>query len=114
MSTTFGVKIPSTGETIEVARRRNGLKWINEIGELLPDEIKVEALDNSPQGIHTIGDIKDIINHQVKMERIDGGIHIENWNRTQSLLRMLCTDIMQEGNDKEDFKEFINQFIDKI
>jgi len=64
MSTTFGVKIPSTGEIQPIARRRgigDGkviVYFTNEIAELLPDDMEVEAMDNSSQGILTIGDIK--------------------------------------------------------
>ena len=67
MSTTFGVKIPSTGEIEPIARRRgigNGkvsVYFTNPLAELLPDDIEVEAMDNSPQGIFTIGDIKEKI-----------------------------------------------------
>ena len=65
MSTTFGVKIPSTGETQPIARRigiGNGkvsVYFTEPLAELLPDDTKVEAMDNSPQGIFTIGDIKE-------------------------------------------------------
>lgn len=64
MSTTFGVKIPTTGEIEPIARRRgigNGqieVYFTNPLAELLPDDTEVEAMDNSPQGIFTIGDIK--------------------------------------------------------
>jgi hypothetical protein len=67
MSTTFGVKIPSTGEIEPIARRvgvGNGkvsVYFTNKIAELLPDDTEVEAMDNSPQGIFTIGDIKEKI-----------------------------------------------------
>jgi len=61
MSTTFGIHIPQTGEEIEVAFRSNGIRWTNKIAHLLPNETKVEALDNTPQGIYTIGDIKELI-----------------------------------------------------
>jgi hypothetical protein len=65
MSTTFGVKIPSTGEVVEVARRigvenfKVSVYFIEPLAELLPDELEVVAIDNSPQGIYTIGDIKE-------------------------------------------------------
>ena len=67
MSTTFGVKIPSTGETQPIARRvgiGNGkvsVFFTEPLAELLPDDMEVEAMDNSPQGIFTIGDIKEKI-----------------------------------------------------
>ena len=62
MSTTFGIRIPTTGEVVEVAFRSNGISWSNKLAHLLPDETKVEALDNTPQGIYTVGDIKQKIN----------------------------------------------------
>lgn len=64
MSTTFGVKVPSMYEEgefekIEVARRVSGdIIWTNPLAQLLPDKTKVIPLDNTAQGIHTIGDIK--------------------------------------------------------
>jgi len=69
MSTVFGVIVPSLydeGETEEivVARRSNGIRWIHPLARLLSDDTKVEALDNSAQGIYTIGDIKEHINKQ--------------------------------------------------
>jgi hypothetical protein len=65
MSTTFGVKIPSTGEIEPIARRvgagdgKVSVYFTNEIAELLPDDTEVVAIDNSSQGIFTIGDIKE-------------------------------------------------------
>ena len=56
MSTTFGVEIK--GDMIEVAFRSNGMRFINKLAYLLPDETPVIALDNSQQGVHTIGDVK--------------------------------------------------------
>ena len=67
MSTTFGVKIPSTEEIIPIARRvgaGNGkvTVWFTEdFAELLQDDLKVVAIDNSQQGINTIKDIKKYI-----------------------------------------------------
>jgi hypothetical protein len=64
MSTTFGVKIPSSGDIIAVARRvgkGNGevmLFFTNELAELLPDDTELVAMDNTNQGINTIGDFK--------------------------------------------------------
>ena len=58
MSTTFGVEI-GEDDYVEVARRvRGGIHWTNELAPFLQDDIKVEPLDNSAQGIYTIGDIK--------------------------------------------------------
>ena len=64
MSTTFGIKIPSTGDIIPIARRvgiGNGevsVYFINSLAELLNDDLEVVAIDNTPQGIFTIKDIK--------------------------------------------------------
>jgi len=68
MSTTFGVYIPAIDEVKPVARRRgvgNGKVYVyftNEVAELLEDDIPLIAMDNSNQGIWTIGDLKDKIN----------------------------------------------------
>jgi len=59
MSTTFGVEIKD--DVIEVAFRSNGMRFINELAHLLPDDTPVIALDNSQQGVYTIGDVKDAI-----------------------------------------------------
>jgi len=67
MSTTFGIRIPSTGEIEPIARRvgvGNGnvsVYFTNPLAELLVDELEVEAIDNGEQGIFTIGDIKSKI-----------------------------------------------------
>lgn len=61
MSTTFGVKIPVDGfedEVIEIAFRSNQIRFTNKLAKLLPDNLEVIALDNTNQGIFTIGDIK--------------------------------------------------------
>ena len=71
MSTTFGVKIPSTGEIIPIARRMgigNGKVrvWFTEpLAELLNDTLEVIAIDNTSQGIYDIGDIKDKIIYEI-------------------------------------------------
>ena len=71
MSTTFIVKVPSIktyedGEEVEVevAFRSNGVRWLDPLAQLLPDDTEVIAVDNSPQGIHTIGDIRKKIEEQ--------------------------------------------------
>ena len=68
MSTTFGVKVKD--DYVEVAFRSNGMRFINELAELLPDDTPVEPLDNTAQGIYTIGDIKNHILNQMKDERV--------------------------------------------
>jgi hypothetical protein len=42
--------------------------FTDELAEMLPNNTPVEALDNSTQGIHTIGDIKNHILNQNKNE----------------------------------------------
>jgi hypothetical protein len=78
MSTTFGIRI--NGEEREVARRRGvgrgmvEIIWLDELAKMLPIDTKVEALDNSPQGIYTIGDLQHYdyryngLCHQVKLK----------------------------------------------
>lgn len=46
-------------EVIEIAFRGNSgyVRWKNELAQFLPTDTKVYALDNSQQGIYTIGDI---------------------------------------------------------
>jgi len=69
MSTTFGIKIPSTDEVRPIARRvgvGNGKVevWFTEpLAELLNDELEVIAMDNSNQGINNIKDIKEHISN---------------------------------------------------
>jgi hypothetical protein len=36
-------------------------RWLNDFANKLPDDTKVYALDNSRQGIYTIGDIKKLM-----------------------------------------------------
>jgi len=53
---------------IEVAFRGNGsgMRWTNDLAPFLPDDLKVYPLDNTAQGIYTIGDIKKEIQSQQK------------------------------------------------
>jgi hypothetical protein len=50
----------------DVAFRDNKgkLRWVMALADELPDDTKVYALDNSQQGIYTIGDIKKEIETQ--------------------------------------------------
>ena len=68
MSTTFGI-ITKSGDERPIARRVGAEMWFtDELAEMLPNNTPVEALDNSSQGIHTIGDIKNHILNQNKDE----------------------------------------------
>lgn len=69
MSTTFGIKIPLIDEPVEVAFRSNGIRFTNPLAEILPDNTAVYALDNTQQGIYTIGDIKAEIAEFLKKEK---------------------------------------------
>ena len=70
MSTTFGIILKS-GEERPIARRVGGPKgaemWFtDELAEMLPDNTPIKPLDNSAQGIYTIGDVK---NHILKQKQ---------------------------------------------
>jgi len=51
-------------EFVDVWFRSSNCRWLNPLGELLPDDTKVYALDNTQQGVYTIGDIKKIMAKQ--------------------------------------------------
>ena len=36
-------------------------RWLNDLAKSLPEETKVYALDNTQQGVYTIGDIKQLM-----------------------------------------------------
>ena len=71
MSTTFGVKIPTVKGVVIVAYRGNGtgMFWKNPLAPYLPDDMEVIPLDNSAQGVSTIGDIKNNILNQRKYNK---------------------------------------------
>lgn len=67
MSTIFGVRNPEYNpededsgeeEFFEVAFRSSYWIWRNPLAQLLPDDMPVYPLDETTQGIKTIGDIK--------------------------------------------------------
>jgi hypothetical protein len=53
-------------EKVYIRFNGEGGRWLNSIADLLSDDTKVWALDNSPQGIYTIGDIKKEIKCTLK------------------------------------------------
>lgn len=66
MSTTFGVKI-FDGSLKEIALRYYGgkdrgsvVQWRDPVYELLPEDLEVTAMDNTSQGVSTVGDLKKI------------------------------------------------------
>ena len=71
MSTTFAIRT-NNGELRDIARRVGGpngasMFWLDAMAELLPVSTQVEAIDNTPQGVFTIGDIKYHMDHQNKV-----------------------------------------------
>ena len=70
MSTTFAIRTPD-GKLKPIACRVNGgkMNFTNDIAEfMLEESLPVEATDNSPQGIFTIGDIREHIRKQNEEE----------------------------------------------
>ena len=43
-------------------------RWLSAVGEYLPDDMKVYALDNTQQGIFTIGDIKKFMKDETNSQ----------------------------------------------
>ena len=73
MSTTFAVEVGD--KQIEVARRRGighgqvAIIWLNDLVEVLSDEIPVIPIDNTPQGVETLGDLRYLhIHHKFKKD----------------------------------------------
>lgn len=44
-----------------IFHRGSHSRWLNNMGPLLPNDVKVYPLDNTPQGIYTIKDCKKIL-----------------------------------------------------
>ncbi len=80
MSTTFGIPVYPVDDAILLDeegelqpyisknffndiffRSFKNSRWLNDFASKLPDDTKVYALDNSHQGIYTIGDIKKLM-----------------------------------------------------
>lgn len=67
MSTTFAVKVKD--KKVEIARRRGigsgkvAIIWLNELVDILPDEMKVHAMDNTAQGVSTMKDLRHLHEH---------------------------------------------------
>jgi hypothetical protein len=112
MSTTFGVKIPSSGETIAVARRvgkGNGeviLFFTNELAELLPDDTELVAMDNTNQGINTIGEFKRKMNKIGKypLNEGDGYYTIYGSEIIESIWDCQSEEFHDEDPDKDYYK----------
>ena len=78
MSTTFGIHrfdadielindmLPNDyyeGDFVEVAFRGNQGRcyWINDLAQYFPSDMKIYPLDNTAQGIYTIGDFRKLV-----------------------------------------------------
>lgn len=71
MSTTFGIKVQSIGEIVEVAHRHSignnevQITILNPLLYLVKSDTEVIPMDNTAQGIETVNDIfnnKNIVN----------------------------------------------------
>jgi len=76
MGTTFGVKIPGRDDLVEIAKRTGKghfgvhFQWLNPLGELLDNEVKLIPLDNTAQGIHNVGQVKHHIICQREYDKL--------------------------------------------
>jgi len=67
MSTTFVIKVKD--KQVEIVRRRGigkgevAIIWLNDLVEVLSDEIPVIPIDNTPQGVETLGDLRYLHEH---------------------------------------------------
>ena len=88
MSTTFAVKTKG-GELKDVARRGRGINmvWLDPMAEMLPDDTSVEAVDNTPQGIFTIGDIKDAMYRELEEKELEDECWIEDKSKIEKYER---------------------------
>ena len=82
MSTTFGVKVKD--DIVEVAFRSNGMRFINALAHLLPDDTLVIPLDNTAQGVYTIGDVKREIENTDPNAKYWRTVPIKNQNKDES------------------------------
>lgn len=69
MSTTFCVLKPGSKKYVPIAYRSGSgfgkvnITWKNELAEILPEETKVYPIDNTAQGVYTMGDLKRLKNN---------------------------------------------------
>jgi hypothetical protein len=118
MSTTFGVKIPSSGDIIAVARRvgkGNGevmLFFTNHLAELLPDGTELIAIDNSNRGINTIRDFKRKMENINKYPFNEGDTYytIDGSEITESI----WDDVSEELHDKNPDRKYYSTVADAI
>ncbi len=111
MSTTFAIKT-NNGEMKNVARRvgagggKVNIYWTDSMAEMLPDDTVVEAVDNTPQGIFTIGDIKDAMRNAEEDEEWENKSWIKDYDKVKFDQRKSVFVPMQDAWHKEhDFME---------
>ena len=111
MSTTFAVKT-SDGEMKNVARRTGkagggvNLYWTDSMAEMLADDTIVEAIDNTPQGIFTIGDIKNAMREAEEDEEWENKSWIDDPTKIEIRQRKSAFVPMKDAWHKEhDFIE---------
>lgn len=73
MSTTFGVQV---GDELMLVARRNsigagrvGITFTNPLARLLPSDTQVVPMDNTAQGVETIGDLLYLETHGTFKDR---------------------------------------------
>lgn len=125
MSTTFGVKVkiadiePFANYTsieddeengiIPVAFRSNGIRFTSPLAVLLPNDTPVIAMDNSNQGIYTIGDIKSEVKKIELGENlpINYNIIISNKDEHREFLKKFCAYDMRDGEQYGTYPKYI-------
>jgi hypothetical protein len=74
--------------------------WTDSMAEMLPDDTIVEAVDNTPQGIFTIGDIKDAM-REVEEEDLEDQSWIDDPSKVEYYQRKCVFAPMTDAWHKE-------------
>jgi len=69
---------------------------------------------NQYLGESTEDTINEMMLNPDQIERFEGTANMRDLKTLQDMLRMVGSEWMQEGFDKEDIKEYINHYIDQI
>jgi hypothetical protein len=69
---------------------------------------------NQYLGESTEDTIKERMLSPDQIERFEGTANMRDLKTLQDMLRMVGSEWMQDGFDKEDIKEYINHYIDQI
>jgi len=69
---------------------------------------------NQYLGESTEDTIKEMMLSPDQIQRFEGTANMRDLKTLQDMLRMVGSEWMQEGFDKEDIKEYINHYIDQI